>query len=376
MSLICSRKSHKDFKEYTSNVGCCVYILLPIVQWLIPRYTKEPVERTDEESSSGPNKQFKCHRFGTCRDRVAEGVRVKGDSSGKPRELQKASKKTDCKAKLKATCLKSDPNFVEIVHIDVHNHEIGGAEDLKEKGNQMQRLREGCSKRNCRIAIQKDFRKFTRDFLMLPEDSSSQIVHQDEVYNLYKMVQESFYRKAVDEKESVGLWLEELKGKNYTTFKHSNFENDFTFGFSSPWQKQLLLNSIMIRVDVSTTEHAAITAVYPEAAVQWCLFHVSRTWMGKIRELIKLESLALNNQVHRAIITDLKALMWKKNRVTFLLSLLAFNMKYSMHTSFLSYMERNYLSREKFVHWSAAFQPQIFFKHGDKQTSSKAGIAN
>ncbi|KAG1432742.1 hypothetical protein G6F57_022742 [Rhizopus arrhizus] len=61
----------------------------------------------------------------------AEGVRIKGGSSSKPRELQKASKKTDCKAKLKATCLKSDPNFVEIVHFDVHNLEIGGAEDLK-----------------------------------------------------------------------------------------------------------------------------------------------------------------------------------------------------------------------------------------------------
>ncbi|CEG69960.1 hypothetical protein RMATCC62417_05944 [Rhizopus microsporus] len=116
----------------------------------------------------------------------------------------------------------------------------------------MQRLREGYNKRDYRIAIQKDFRKFTRDFLMLPKDSNSQvlhrdqIVHQDEVYNLYKIVQESFYRKAVDEKESVGLWLEELKGKSYSTFKHSTFENDFTFGFSSPWQKQLLLNSAMV----------------------------------------------------------------------------------------------------------------------------------
>ncbi|ORE16062.1 hypothetical protein BCV71DRAFT_156406, partial [Rhizopus microsporus] len=56
----------------------------------------------------------------------------------------------------------------------------------------------------------------------------------------------------------------------------------------------------------------------------------------------------------------LKTLMWEKNRETFLLSLLAFNMKYSMHASFLNYRERNYLSREKFVHWSVAFQPQIF----------------
>ncbi|CEG65971.1 hypothetical protein RMATCC62417_02637 [Rhizopus microsporus] len=82
--------------------------------------------------------------------------------------------------------------------------------------------------------------------------------------------------------------------------------------------------------------------------------------MRKIRKLIMLESSALNNQVHRAIITDLKALMWEKYRETFLLSLLAFNMKYSMHISFLNYMERNYLNREKFVHWPAAFQPQIF----------------
>ncbi|CEG65338.1 hypothetical protein RMATCC62417_02141 [Rhizopus microsporus] len=139
------------------------------IQWVSPRYIKEPVERTDEESSSGPNKrrkrtvpyvwytEFKCYRFGTCRDKVAKGVPVKGGSSGKPRELQKASKKTDCKAKLKATCLKSDPNSVEIAHIGVHNHE-GEAEDLKylplskeKKEIIMQWLREGYSKRlsNC-----------------------------------------------------------------------------------------------------------------------------------------------------------------------------------------------------------------------------------
>ncbi|CEI92028.1 hypothetical protein RMCBS344292_06302 [Rhizopus microsporus] len=184
------------------------------------------------------------------------------------------------------------------------------------------------------------------------------------------MIQESFYRKTVDEKEPVCIWLEELKGKNYSTFKHSNFENHFTFGFSSPWQKQLLLNSTMIcldathcvshiqrdimhtivarhpatstgcpvaymftedhsmaaasvflsfvkndigvttlekiTIDVSTTEHAAITAVYPEAAVQWCLFHVSHAWMGKIREQqqqqIRLPIMSLANKATNGII--------------------------------------------------------------------------
>ena len=62
------------------------------VQWVSPRYIKEPVERTVEESSPGPNKrrkrtvpyawytEFKCHRFGTCCDKIVEGVRVKGSS--------------------------------------------------------------------------------------------------------------------------------------------------------------------------------------------------------------------------------------------------------------------------------------------------------
>ena len=219
---------------------------------------------------------------------------------------------------------------------------------------------------------------------MLPKDSNSQVFHrdqivyQDEVYNLYKMIQESFYRKTVDEKEPVCLWLEELKGKNYSTFKHSNFENHFTFGFSSPWQKQLLLSSTMvcldathcvshiqrdimhtivvrhpstgtgcpvaymftedhsmaaasvflsfvkndigvttlekITIDVSTTEHAPITAVYPEAAVQWCLSHVSDAWMGKIREQqqwqIRLPIMSLGKRFSSVIMLTLIHLLF------------------------------------------------------------------
>ncbi|CEP20073.1 hypothetical protein [Parasitella parasitica] len=115
-----------------------------------------------------------------------------------------------------------------------------------------------------------------------------------------------------------------------------------------------------ITIDVSATEHAAITAVYPEATIQWCLFHVNRAWMGKIRELAKLGSTALNHQAHREIITGSKALMWEKNQETFLLKLLAFYTKYSQYPKFLNYMDRTYLNREKFVHWSSALQPQVY----------------
>lgn len=418
------------------------------VQWVNPRKVEE---KTTEEAPEGSNKRrkrtvnyvwyqtFNCHKFGNYRDKIAEGSRVKGGASNQARDLQKASKKTDCKAKLKVTCYKESPDVVRIVHLGTHNHVLGSSDDLRHlplskdrRAVIMERLRKGYSKRDCRIAIQNDFRKYIANEGLLSDNSGNnlpvlhrdQVVHADEIYNMYKKIQESSYKKDVDEKKSVKLWLEELETKGHSTFVHTTYENDFTFVLSSPWQKQLLLNSTMIclgathcvshiqrgimytivvrhpltgtgcpvaymftedhsmapitvslsfiknkigllnikknTIDVSATEHAAISAVYPEATIQWCLFHVARAWMGKIKELIKLESTAMSQQVHRQVIADMKKLMWEKDQQTFLLSLVLYNIKYGEYTSFIAYVDRHYLNREKFVHWSAVFQPQIF----------------
>ncbi|KAG1440529.1 hypothetical protein G6F56_011882 [Rhizopus delemar] len=130
---------------------------------------------------------YTCHRSGQYRDQVAEGHQLKGGSSGTPRNLQKASKKAGCKARLKVTCYKDDPNTVEVLHIGDHNHEVGSADSLKHlslsqarKNEIIERLREGYSKRDCRIAIQKDFRRFTREYLFLP-GGSGQVVHRDQM---------------------------------------------------------------------------------------------------------------------------------------------------------------------------------------------------
>ncbi|KAI8644683.1 hypothetical protein BD408DRAFT_412740 [Parasitella parasitica] len=39
------------------------------------------------------------------------------------------------------------------------------------------------------------------------------MVHADEIYNIYKKIQEKFYLKARDQKESVKLWLQELSSQ-------------------------------------------------------------------------------------------------------------------------------------------------------------------
>ncbi|CEP13527.1 hypothetical protein [Parasitella parasitica] len=390
------------------------------VMWITPRYVGDnpdfPVRQNQQRTAAKiygaePKRRrreipyvwyvdYKCHRSGNYRDKVSEGSRVRGGSTGSIRYLQKSSKKMDCKAKLKITCFKQNPKFVKIIHIGVHNHEVGSIHDIKHLPLSLERKNQITERLHtvdeiAELLFKKIFANSAEIFCYYPTIRLRQFIE--------------IKSKAVDEQESISLWLDELRQKNYCTFKHSTFVNDFTFGFSSPWQKELLKNAtaicldathcvshiqrgilytIVIRhaitgtgcpvaymftkdhsmasiaaflsfvkhdigavslekitIDISATEHAAINAVYPEATIQWCLFHVSRAWMEKIRELVKLGSSALNNQIHKDIIADLKALMWERNPEVFLLNLLGF---------------RTYLNVEKFVHWSTAFQPQVY----------------
>lgn len=384
---------------------------------------------------------YYCHRTGEKRKR-SETDQPIGGKSGKTRDLQKKSKKIGCQAKLVVTCPKGHPDIVVIEHIGDHNHEVGGLEDLQHlplsnatKSLIMQRLREGYSKRDTRIAIQANF----RNYIMANINSAADInggsvdnfvVHRDqmvdanEIYNMYKKIVESFYKRADSQQESVRKWLEELNEQRYDTYIAANFNTTFSFGFLSPWQKALLLVSesvcmdathsttnidkgilytIVIRhpktgtgcpvafffstdhsmvpikdflyflrfqvgyrnlkkitIDMSAAEHNAISAVYPGVDVQWCLFHVARAWMGKIREYIKLGSSSLNAEAHKSVIGALKKMMWEKSQAEFLVQLRRFIEDFWMYPEFLEYFKKKYLENDAFMHWSAAFQPQSF----------------
>jgi hypothetical protein len=179
------------------------------------------------------------------------------------------------------------------------------------------------------------------------------------------------YKRHDDQLESIRIWLQELEGTHFSTFVGA-FENDFTFGFMSPWQKNLLTQSrfvcldathkttnlprcllytIVVRhpvtgtsylvaymsttnngappavrflmflrangvtnlekitIDVSNVELDAIRTVYPEVQVQWCLFHVARAWMGKIREHVRVGTSHANGIEQRRVITHLKSII-------------------------------------------------------------------
>ncbi|KAI9476355.1 MAG: hypothetical protein EXX96DRAFT_576882, partial [Benjaminiella poitrasii] len=57
-------------------------------------------------------------------------------------------------------------------------------------------------------------------------------------------IQQEKYQQDKNQYESVKLWLKELKEeKHFDTFIGDDFYFNFTFGFLSPWQKKILLES-------------------------------------------------------------------------------------------------------------------------------------
>ncbi|KAI8644074.1 hypothetical protein BD408DRAFT_384629 [Parasitella parasitica] len=151
---------------------------------------------------------FECHRAGEKRNKMAEGSITKGGASGVARDLQKPSKKINCSAKLKVICYKNNPGYATFIYTGEHNHDVGGLNDLQhlplsKEARELieQRLKEGFSKRQTRIAIQTNCNKFiTENQVLAGLDNLTsslihrdQMVHADEIYNIYKKIQEKFY---------------------------------------------------------------------------------------------------------------------------------------------------------------------------------------
>ncbi|KAI9355183.1 hypothetical protein BD770DRAFT_324231, partial [Pilaira anomala] len=161
---------------------------------------------------------YKCHHFGKKQAKTFVSL------SGKQHELQKAGKKCNCLALLKVTCYKSSPDMVTLKFMNEHNHEVGGSDDIKhlplskEARYYIERcLREGYRKRDTRLCIQKNYRKYistTTNTIL----HRAQMVHADEIYNIYKKIKKSFYKPADDQKESIKIWLNELTVSGYKTF--------------------------------------------------------------------------------------------------------------------------------------------------------------
>lgn len=185
------------------------------------------IEKRQQERAMDENSQVKrrkriiryvfktyhvCHRAGNKQRRQD---RPKGGNSGVSRE--KKSKKINCPARLIATCWKNSPQEVILEHVGVHNHQVGGPEDLQHlplskatKDLIEQRLREGFKRRDTRISIQNFFNQClqttptTTTNTTTPTTTTNdetntnnviihrdQMVHATEIYNVFKKIEPS-----------------------------------------------------------------------------------------------------------------------------------------------------------------------------------------
>ncbi|KAI9281546.1 hypothetical protein BY458DRAFT_552834 [Sporodiniella umbellata] len=107
-------------------------------RWINPRYVgynpKFPKSIDKRRGSAGENATTTnedASSDSTDSPRKHKRVAFINYTCGVPRNLQKASKKAGCKARVKMICYKENPDMVEVLHIGNHNHEVGGADRLK-----------------------------------------------------------------------------------------------------------------------------------------------------------------------------------------------------------------------------------------------------
>lgn len=425
------------------------------VKWVYKRRVerKDPEEVRRAQQQAGPSEkkrrvrdidylwyeEYKCHRAG---EKQVRTDLTKGGVSGQARDLQKKSKKINCPGVLKLFCYIESPGVVEFQYQKEHNHPIGQLEDFQflslSKSTKLiieNRLRDGYRKRDAIVSIQRSFRKYIQSNLRVEVEGEGldvshhiihrdQVVHDDEIYNIFKKIQEVAYKRSELQEDSVIVWLNELKNKGYDTHVGTDYQENFSFGFVSPWNKSNLLvstsfcldathnttnikkgilytivvrnrvtgtgcpvayfftkdhsmlplkhfldfikntvglqNPAKITIDVSNAELNAIRAIYPRTEVQWCLFHVARAWAKAIREQVKLGSFALNNIVHKKMMASLKAMMWERSKPEFTRKLREFMIEFAEYGAFLTYFQKHYLLDDRFKHWTASYQPAIF----------------
>ncbi|KAK4521047.1 uncharacterized protein ATC70_004036 [Mucor velutinosus] len=143
--------------------------------------------------------------------------RIREQNTGKngaPKEVLKRSKKQGCTAKLKATVYKSDPTKVVLTTINDHSHVIGSLEDLQylPLSDEVKvlietRLREGFRKRETRFSILQSLVRYVEQnfatinlepghfrSLSTPIVHRDQMVHAEEIHNIFKKIQEKSFR--------------------------------------------------------------------------------------------------------------------------------------------------------------------------------------
>ncbi|CEG75441.1 hypothetical protein RMATCC62417_10479 [Rhizopus microsporus] len=384
------------------------------VKWAIRKTTRNNITDQELDGARGRPRAdylwrslYECHRAGSKRHDMAV-----------QRSLQKKkSKKIGCKARLIATCYFSNPEEAVITVDGNHCHVLGSAEDLQYlplsadvKEAIFQRLQEEYNTRSVRFDMHRAIH--SQDEAAVSITHKDNLIHSEDVYNIFRKVFEKAYKRHDGQKASVKLWLHHLESKNYNVYIDSDYNSSFTFGFCSTWQASLLAetkdfsldathnttafkDSLLytlvighaetgagypvvypfttdrsflpvshrlyhlkhsaslcpekITIDMSDVEENAIRRIFPSVNIQWCLFHILRAISQQVRAKLVLESLSDRKRAHQAVISQLKEMVWENSRAEHTRKLSQFIQEFSIHPAFMHYFKNSYLDNDRFI---------------------------
>lgn len=364
--------------------------------------------------------EYICHRAKSKRVRAD---RQAGGTSGKVRPLQKASKRIGCSARLSIVYNRSEPENVLVRLHGGHNHTIGSIDDLQFlplspviRELVATKLAEGYRRRDIRRSLQRQLGSATNGTDAVTRRDS--MIHDGDIYNIWRRIESDFFRKKQDEKESVLAWLDGLREKQFSIFKDETFVQTMTFGFCSPQQQQLLessdsicldathdvsnhthgilytivvrhpvtgagypvaflftldhssrplknwlshikdlgLRPLKITIDCSNVEGNALSEVYPEVPVQWCAFHVGRAVWQNLNTRVTGDAAS---ELRKAMMSHIKGIMWNKDPAETRSQLLAFKSIYSGQLAFQAYFDKQWVNEGRFEKWTASNQPNF-----------------
>ena len=143
--------------------------------------------------------------------------------------------------------------------------------------------------------------------------------------------------------------------------------NDQTVAPIVQWLQFLKSSNVLVypkqfTIDCCKAEVRAISTVFPQASIQYCVFHVLQAWGRKTDIVCKAPSgiPAENKLLRTAIRRALSKIVYENDLETFHQKINQFIVDYAAHGELINYLRRNWFREDVMKVWSRAYHGNQF----------------
>ncbi|KAG0347734.1 hypothetical protein BG004_007072 [Podila humilis] len=362
--------------------------------------------------------------------------RTPGGKSGKTRNIQQATIKLGCPAKIIASETLEDmkEKSLSVKLYYHHNHALTSLENTgtaqkseRIKATIKSLLLQGSSIRSVMERLTFDYDRFMAivrgNGQQLSQDNSDFITYED-VYNIWLRINTVTMRKDTDASLSAMKWLEEIEGNGgFAFYNRADTSKGVYYGFATEWQLRQLRDhgqslwfdrtrnvfgtesSILtawlqalcekmkqmfstpahgynykpnaVITDQGNTESLAIKTVFPGIPILYSAWHVLKAWKREIRlRMTGVENLTTKEKIDLKdkVRLDLRAILYEKDKTIALHLIAKFRVRYGDQEKLLTYFSNNYFGGDPLVSQSASSSDDDDDVPEDEDSTSAAPV--